>query len=106
MLGYILKFPDTSNVHFQCYCDADAVLIIHQPLLLEFLGMVKHKKDLGKFNHLELNIFLGLSDPPTITELCVLVLYTQTVSQPYMQKVQGTNTSMINVLDLGPPMMQ
>ena len=50
---------------------------------------------------MEANLFAALNDIPTLTELAILVLYAQAVSQ-YMRKVQGPGTEQINMLNMGP----
>lgn len=102
MVGYMVSFPDTSNTRYQSHCEAAAVLIIYLPLFLEFLKLVWDKKDSGTFNHMEANVYHALKGTPTITELCVLVLYAQSISHPYMQQVQGPEKEHKNILDLGP----
>ena len=87
MVGYMISFPDTSNTCYQSHCEEAEVLIIYLPLFLEFFELVQDKKDSGAFNHMEANVYHALKDTPMITELCILVLYLQSVSCPYMQQV-------------------
>jgi hypothetical protein len=101
-LSYALRFPDTSNTRYQSHCDAAGVILVHYDLLFDFLDVVRFKKESGSFNHLEQNVFSGLQDPATLTELCVLVLYSETISQPYMRRVRGSSAFGTNALDLGP----
>jgi hypothetical protein len=101
-LGYTLRFPDTSNTRYQSHCDAAGVILVHYDLLLDFLDVIRFKKDSGSFNHLEQNVFVGLADSATLTELCVLVLYSEAISQPYMRRVRGSSSFGTNALDLGP----
>jgi hypothetical protein len=44
-LGYTIKFPDTSNTRFQSHCMAAATLILFLPYFLEFLLLVRDKKE-------------------------------------------------------------
>jgi hypothetical protein len=99
-LGFAILFPDTSNTRYQSHCNAAAVLIIYRSLLLQFLELVRDKKESGQFNHMENNLYRALQDVPTQTELCVLALYAQAVSHPYMRQVRGSERC--NILDLGP----
>ena len=48
------------------------------------------------------NIYEASQDTPTITELCVLALYAQSVSHPCMRAVQQLDGTDKNVLNLGP----
>ena len=41
-------------------------------------------------------------DVSTLTELAVLSLYAQAISDPYMREVRGPGTEEVNMLDLGP----
>ena len=60
------------------------------------------KKESGSFNHMEKNVYKVLQDTPTITELCVLTLYAQLVSHPYMMAVWQPDGTDKNALNLGP----
>jgi hypothetical protein len=70
-LGYPILFPDTSNTH----CEAASVLLVYHPLFLQFLELIRDKKDSGLFNHMEKNVYVALQDGPTITELCSRPLF-------------------------------
>ena len=83
-IGYMTSFPDTSNTCYQSHCKVAAVLLLYLPLFIEFLELVCDKKDSRSFNHMEFNVYRGLQDIPTLTELAVLVLYAQSISHPYM----------------------
>ena len=99
-LGYAVTFPNTSSTRFGSYIEAASELITHRELYLEYLQIVRDKKDSRSLNHMENNVYLGLNDPPTLTELCVLALYGQVVSRPYMRQVRRGGTT--NHWDLGP----
>jgi hypothetical protein len=101
-LGFMVCFPDMSNTRYQCYCEAAAELLVHHHFYVEFFEMVRDKKDKPGFNHMESNVYKGLLDIPTQTELAVLMLYSQAISHPYMRQVRGPGHEVINVLDLGP----
>ena len=91
-----------SNTRFQSHCNAAVKLILHLPYYLEFLLLVRDKKEKRNFNHLEANVFNGLKDIPTLTELCVLTLYSQAISHPYMRMVRGSGERQMNAVELGP----
>jgi len=97
-VGCLVKFPDTSNTRFQSHCEAASVLLLYQELFIEFLHLIKHKKDSHALNHMEANVLKGLEDLSTIHELCVLSLFSQVVSHPYMHCVHRD----VNALTLGP----
>ncbi|KAF8869688.1 hypothetical protein BD779DRAFT_1614354 [Infundibulicybe gibba] len=101
-LGYAVRFPDTSNTRFQSHCDAAAELLVHLPLYLKFLLLVRDKKENRSFNHMESNVFKGLKDIPTLTEMCALTLYSLAITHPYMRVVRGSGDRRINALELGP----
>jgi hypothetical protein len=101
-LGYIFSFPDTSNTQYQSYCLAACALIVHLPLYISFLELIRDKKDSGIFNHMEQNVYKALHDIPTLTELCVLALYSISISASYMRQVRGPEHDTTNVLNLGP----
>ncbi|KIJ31592.1 hypothetical protein M422DRAFT_81641, partial [Sphaerobolus stellatus SS14] len=60
------------------------------------------KKDNCTLNNLELNVYQGLQDLPTLSELAVLALLAHTVSHPYMRQIRGPQQESTNALDLGP----
>ncbi|KAI0324778.1 hypothetical protein GY45DRAFT_1349231 [Cubamyces sp. BRFM 1775] len=101
-LGVRFTFPDTSNTRYQSYCEAAGELLVHLQLYRDFLELVRDKKTTGMFNHMERNVHKGLHDIPTLTELCVLALYRQSVCHPYMREVRGPQDGLTNHLDLGP----
>jgi hypothetical protein len=100
--GHSFVFPDTSNTRYQSHCSAARVLIVNHRSFIEFLLLVRDKKESGLFNHLEQNVYNALHDIPTITELCILALYAESISHPYMRVVRNTEGPRCNVLDLGP----
>jgi hypothetical protein len=101
-LGHLVSFPDTSNTRYQTYCLGACCLILYLPCFVEFLEQVRDKKDSGLFNHMEQNVYRALQDIPTITELCVLAIYSQIISAPYMRSVRGPGHDTTNLLDMGP----
>ena len=101
-LGYSIRFPDTSNTRYQSHCCAASVLVVHRHLILSFLDLVRLKKESGTFNHMENNVYRGLQDIPTLIELCVLVLYSQSVSHCYMRQIRAESSLGVNALDLKP----
>jgi hypothetical protein len=48
------------------------------------------------------NVYKALHDIPALTELCVLILYSISISVPYMGVVRGPQHHTTNVLNLGP----
>ncbi|KAH9857367.1 hypothetical protein C2E23DRAFT_720354 [Lenzites betulinus] len=101
-LGFQFSFPDTSNTRYQSYCEAAGELLVHLQLYRNFLEIVRDKKETASANHLTSNVWKGLHDVPTITELCALALYSQSISHPYMREVRGPQDGLTNHLDLGP----
>ncbi|KAI0683922.1 hypothetical protein C8T65DRAFT_749159 [Cerioporus squamosus] len=99
IVGHPLRFPDTSNTRYQSHCAAAAELLTHLPHYIRFLELVRDKKTKPGFTNLEENVYRGLHDPATLTELAVLALYGQAVTHPYMRVVRQTQ---VNGLDLGP----
>ncbi|KAF8066031.1 hypothetical protein FPV67DRAFT_1417864 [Lyophyllum atratum] len=99
-VGYSIPFPSTSNIRYQSHCEASAELLVHHDLYIKFLELVKDKKETRTLNHMEQNVYNGLHDSPTIHELSVLALYSQSISHPYMREVRGGEQP--NLLDLGP----
>ncbi|KDQ15074.1 hypothetical protein BOTBODRAFT_109214, partial [Botryobasidium botryosum FD-172 SS1] len=98
IIGYMIRFPDTSNTRYQAFCEAAAELITKLDFYRQFLELVRNLKDKRTFTNMEKNVFDALFDVPTLTELCVLVLYSQSISHPYMREVWGM---LKNLLELG-----
>ncbi|KAF8880977.1 hypothetical protein BD779DRAFT_1445829 [Infundibulicybe gibba] len=101
-VGYTISFPDTSNTRYQSHSEAAAEVIVHLPVYIRFLDFIRNKKESRAFNHMEANIWKALHDIPTLTELCVLALYGQAITHPYMRQVRGANRQTSNLLELGP----
>ncbi len=99
-LGRLLTFPDTSNTRFGSHGDAASMLLAYLPLFCEYLELIRDKKENGQWNHLEENVYLGLHDIPTLTELVAMSIYSQVVSHPYMRCVRSHDD--LNHLDLAP----
>lgn len=96
------RFPDTSNNRYQAHCTAAAELLTNLELYREFMEWIRNVKERPGFTNMQKNIYNGLQDPATLTELAVLALYAQGISHPYMRYVRGPGTEHINMLDLGP----
>jgi hypothetical protein len=99
-LGFEVLFPDTSNTRYQSHLQAAGVVVLYYELMIKFLEQVRDKKRPAGLNHLEQNIYNALHDIPTLTELCVLCLYCQSISAPYMRVVRSKDSD--NALNLGP----
>ncbi|KAK6981256.1 hypothetical protein R3P38DRAFT_3234525 [Favolaschia claudopus] len=82
-------------------CIAAAVLLTYLDYFVRFLTYVKENKGSRKLNHMEQNVFDGLHDLPTRTELCATTMYYQAISVPYMREIRGANASEDNLL-IGP----
>lgn len=101
-VGYMIRFPDTSNTRYQSHCEAAAELLVRLHFYRDYLEVVRDLKESGTWTNIEKNVYDGLHDIPTLTELAVLVLYSQAVSHPYMRLVRGSEAASTNLLDLGP----
>ncbi|KAI0066539.1 hypothetical protein BV25DRAFT_1868215 [Artomyces pyxidatus] len=84
-----------SVIGFMSHCEAAAELLVHLDLYIDFLDLVRDKKDTRTFNHMENNVYKALHDIPTLTELA-------SISHPYMRTIRGSPTGTLNALDLGP----
>lgn len=101
-LGYLISFPDTSNTRYQSHCEASLALLLHRKLYLKFLEQVRDKKEKRRFNHMEFNVYNGMQDIPTLTEMAVLSLYGQAISHPYLRQIRGPTRKEFNILETGP----
>ncbi|KAI0308696.1 hypothetical protein OF83DRAFT_1019993, partial [Amylostereum chailletii] len=98
-LGYPIRFPQTNNTCFQSHSRASEVVFLHTDLWIEFFDSIRDKKDSQTLNHIELNVYKALHDIPTLTEMAVHTIYSQTVSIPFSH---ATHQQGANMLDLGP----
>ncbi|KAL1684102.1 hypothetical protein EV122DRAFT_200418 [Schizophyllum commune] len=94
-------FPDVSNTRFQSHCDAACEIILHLPIYRIFMQCVFWRKNQPGFTNVEQNFYNALYDMPTLTEMCVLVLYANCVTYPYARHIRGPGTDHLNALDLG-----
>ena len=86
------EFPDTSNTCYQSHYGAAVELITNNNHYITFMEWIKNSKKKLGFMNMEKNIYEGLQDIPTQTELDVLTLYVQVISHPYMRCAQGPGT--------------
>ena len=98
--GDWIKFPDTSNIRYQSHCDAAAELITYRIHYIEFLESIRDRKKDHKFNNMELNLYHGLKNWPTCTELAALALYGEQICAPYISHIRASPD--LNHLTLGP----
>ncbi|KAI0026524.1 hypothetical protein K488DRAFT_66262 [Vararia minispora EC-137] len=98
-VGHPVPFPETTQNRFQMHCTAATTLLLHLPHFIQFLELVRDKKDSMTLNNMENNVYTGLTDIPTLTELAVLALYAQSISHPYARVVRGSQHE--NALLLG-----
>jgi hypothetical protein len=101
-IGYMVCFPGTSSTRYGSHAEAAAELIVRREFYIQFLEVVRDLKEKRNFTNIEQNIYRGLQDDPTLTELCVLILYAQSITHPYMRQVRGPQAKNTNLLDLGP----
>ncbi|KAF6751435.1 hypothetical protein DFP72DRAFT_907726 [Ephemerocybe angulata] len=96
------RFPDTSNTRFTTYGLAACELLKHLDFYRSFLDDARLRKQRVGWTNIELNLYNALHDAPTLTELAVMALYTQSVTHPYLRVVRGSGEDTVNALDLGP----
>ncbi|KAJ6601899.1 hypothetical protein DFH09DRAFT_1069447 [Mycena vulgaris] len=101
-LGYDITFPDTSNTRYQSHCGATGVLLLHRDLLLRYLEHMRDRKGNRHFTNVEKNVYDGLQDARTETELAVLPAYGQSLSRQYISQARGKDCEEKSLLALGP----
>ena len=75
-------FPGVSNTRFGSYGDGAGVLLLHIDVFIKYLEIVRDCKTRPGLNHMEENVYKGLHDIPTLTEMAAMALYAQAVSKP------------------------
>ncbi|KAJ2977047.1 hypothetical protein NUW54_g11471 [Trametes sanguinea] len=88
-VGQPLRFPDTSNTRYGSHCAAAAELLVNREHYLRFLEVIRDRKERPGFNNMEENVYRGLQDVPTLTELAILALYGQAISHPYLRTTRA-----------------
>ena len=101
-IGEEIDFPDTSNTRYQSHAKAATEIIHHLQLYLDFLQNVGDGKGKRGMNHMEKNVYQGLTDNATLTELAALCLYCQAVSIPVVEFIRDPRLKSQNALDLAP----
>ncbi|KAJ3765296.1 hypothetical protein FB446DRAFT_795198 [Lentinula raphanica] len=82
------RFPPTNNTRFSSHGLAAAEVIKYLSLYRKFINEgIPYSKTHPTCTNLEVNIARALSDDATITELCAMVVYMNTISQPYLRVV-------------------
>ncbi|KAK0222981.1 hypothetical protein EDD85DRAFT_959867 [Armillaria nabsnona] len=96
------QFPDVSNTCYHSTCLAACRLTLYLGHYRTFMEVMRNQKTKPGFNHMEANVYKGLHDILTLTELAVLCLYYLTITGPYSIAVRGPGTENVNMLELGP----
>ncbi|KAF8177867.1 hypothetical protein BJ912DRAFT_930228 [Pholiota molesta] len=96
----VKHFLGTNNTRFNSHAEAAVELLINLAAYNTYLLLIKDKKKSPSWTNIELNVYLALQDPPTLTELAVLALYSQAVTHPYLCVVRGPGTENVSILDL------
>ena len=85
VIGYMVTFQTQTTHVTSCTVMLPPFLCCTSRLLfIKFLELVQDKKKSGKFTNIKSNVYHALQDTPTVTELCILILYAQSISHPYM----------------------
>ncbi len=95
-----LVTQSTSSICYQSYYNAAAELLCHLPLYIEFLELVRDKKDSMMWTNMELNLYNALHNPATLSELAILASYGEVISIPCLRRVRRDPTE--NGLTFGP----
>ncbi|KAJ7231222.1 hypothetical protein C8J57DRAFT_1091987 [Mycena rebaudengoi] len=66
------------------------------------MELIQWSKTNPSLTNIEKNLQHALEDPATLTKLCAMILYQQTITHPYLCQVHGPGTENVNLLDLGP----
>jgi hypothetical protein len=99
-IGKLITFPDASNVRYGCHCDGATMLLLYRAETLAYLSEMRSHKGSMTFVNIQKNVYDGLQDPPTLSELAVLALYAQALSRPFMAYVRAHIND--NALLMGP----
>ncbi len=78
------RFPDTSNIGFGSHALAACELLVNLNGYIKFLQFVRDTKQSPAWTNIKVNVYNALQDIPTLTEIAVFVLYSQSVTHPYM----------------------
>lgn len=92
------EFPPITNNRYQSVPAGGAYVIKRREYLLEFMSLVRRKKNSGVFTNIEQNVFDALQDPPTMTECAAMGLVAECATTPYVRHTRRAGT---NAADLG-----
>lgn len=105
-------FAAVNNTRYHSKGDASGQYWDNPCIYPKFMVLVRDSKDKMGFNHLELNVWKGLHDIPTLTEVAALLLYSEALTfqyVPHVRKAQAIGrdsdaekSGESNALDLGP----
>ncbi|KAF8312380.1 hypothetical protein DL93DRAFT_2168471 [Clavulina sp. PMI_390] len=99
-VGLLLQFPDVSNTRYGSHGEAAVVLLLFLPEFCTYIENMSNRKGKPGLNHMEQNLWDGLHDVPTLTELAALTLYTLCFSRPYMKLLCDPTMNMLDQADL------
>jgi hypothetical protein len=85
--GFACRFPKTGKSRFGLHQDAAIELLVNLDVYVQFLDLIKLNKQDRSLTNIELNLYSALHNPPTLTELAVLALWSQAIGWPYLQHV-------------------
>ncbi|EIM84711.1 uncharacterized protein STEHIDRAFT_60676, partial [Stereum hirsutum FP-91666 SS1] len=102
LTGIPRRFPDTSNIRYQCYLDSSCELLARRFQYQTFLELMRDRKTHPGFTNLEQNCYNSIVDIPTLTEMAALVVLGNAVCYPFMHYVRDPGSEKLNVLSLGP----
>lgn len=102
-LGNSVQWPDTSNTRYHSHGDAACEFLVHEPLYITYLEVMKSKKESRTLTNIEENVLRGFSCTKTKEEITCFAVYNQCITHPYLRMVRNTS---LNILDLGPVHVQ
>ncbi|KAF9007796.1 hypothetical protein BDZ89DRAFT_1048370 [Hymenopellis radicata] len=101
-LGHTVVYPGTSSTRYHSNCDAASVIVKHRETFIDFMEHVRESKEKPGLTNVEKNFLTAIQDLCTLTEFCVLILYSLAIGKPWLLHVRGADGIIANYLELGP----
>lgn len=93
----------TQTSRFCSHGKGASELVTRKAVYIEFLEIIKDAKDSMSWTNIEKNVYKGLHDPATVTELCAMSIFMESFYHPAFRTLRGREAGLRgNALEQGP----
>ena len=101
--GKSTPVADASNNRYGSHGDTASGLITYHKAILEFLVHMRDAKVEMTWTNMEHNVYIALQCPSTLSELCAMSIFSETIFHPWMNHARAGEADLhVNGLDEGP----